>query len=44
MQSGKNLGMHTLNNDLARLVTTGVITRENALRVSPDKSDLKQYI
>lgn len=44
MQSGRNLGMHTLNNDLARLVTTGVITRENAMRVSPDKSDLQQYI
>lgn len=44
MQSGRTLGMHTLNNDLARLVTTGLITRENALRVSPDKSDLKQYI
>lgn len=44
MQSGKSLGMHTLNNDLARLVASGLITKENALKVSPDKSDLKQYI
>lgn len=44
MQSGRNLGMHTLNNDLARLVTSGVITRESAMKVSPDKSDLQQYI
>lgn len=44
MQSGRNLGMHTLNNDLARLVTSGVITRESAMKISPDKSDLQQYI
>ena len=44
MQSGRSMGMHTLNNDLARLVNSGIITKENALKVSPDKSDLKQYI
>ncbi len=44
MQSGKGLGMHTLNNDLAKLVVGGVITGENAMKVSPDKSDLQQYI
>lgn len=44
MQSGKALGMHTLNADLARLVHEGVITLESAMNVSPDKVDLKQYI
>ncbi|MCC8192592.1 MAG: type IV pilus twitching motility protein PilT [Ruminococcus sp.] len=44
MQSGAGLGMHTLNADLSRLVTSGVISKQNALAVSPDKSDLMEYL
>ena len=44
MQSGASVGMHTLNFDLARLVRTNVISRENAIRYSNDKNDLKQYL
>ncbi len=44
MQSGAGLGMHTLNSDLSRLVAEGVISKENALTVSPDKSDLMEYL
>lgn len=44
MQSGAALGMHTLNADLARLVATGRITQEMALRYTPDKGDLMQFL
>ncbi len=44
MQSGASLGMHTLNSDLSRLVAEGTISKENALAVSPDKSDLMEYL
>ena len=44
MQSGAAMGMHTLNGDLSRLVMTGRITAEAALRCSPNKSDLKQFL
>lgn len=44
MQSGAAFGMHTLNNDLARLVRSGVITRPDALRVSTDKTELQDLI
>jgi twitching motility protein PilT len=44
MQSGKNLGMHTLNNDLSRLVQSGIITHQNAVKYSNDRSELDQYL
>lgn len=44
MQSGAANGMHTLNGDLARLVSLGMITRENAYKYSNDKRDLINYI
>lgn len=44
LQSGAALGMHSLNADLARLVTTGRITREAAERCATNKSDLKNYL
>lgn len=44
MQSGAANGMHTLNGDLARLVSLGMITRENAYKYSNDKRDLVNYI
>lgn len=44
MQSGASLGMHSLNFDLSRLVAEGKISKENALAVSPDKSDLMEYL
>lgn len=43
MQSSASLGMHTLNADLTRLASQGVITRESALRFSNDKRELKEY-
>ena len=36
LQTGKNQGMMLLDNSLAELVTRGVITREDALRVAED--------
>lgn len=44
MQSGAGMGMHTLNYDLTRLVRTGMISLENAVKYSNDKNDLKQYL
>ena len=44
LQSGAALGMHSLNADLARLVSTGRITREAAERCATDKSDLQNYL
>lgn len=44
MQAGAALGMHTLNGDLCRLVSTGVISRENAYKYTNDKKDLVQYL
>ena len=41
LQSGAALGMHSLNADLARLVSMGRITREAAERCATDKSDLQ---
>lgn len=44
MQSGAAHGMHTLNTDLARLVRTGIITKENAKKYTNDVHDLTQYL
>lgn len=44
MQSGMALGMHTLGNDLARLVRTGRITLETAEGAATDRNELKQYL
>ena len=44
LQSGAALGMHSLNADMARLVSTGRITREVAERCATNKSDLKNYL
>lgn len=41
LQSGAALGMHSLNADLARLVSTGRITREAAERCATNKSDVR---
>ena len=40
MQSSAALGMHTLNADLARLFRQGVISREDAIRVSNNKNEV----
>lgn len=44
MQAGGNVGMHTLNSDLSRLISTGQISKENAMKYSNDKRDLEQYL
>lgn len=44
MHSGMSQGMHTLNNDLARLVQMGDITAETAEAAATDRSDLQQYM
>lgn len=44
MQAGANVGMHTLNNDLARLLQAGMITREAALKYTNDRAELEQYL
>ncbi len=40
MQSSASLGMHTLNNDLAKLVRQGTIKRQDAIRVSNNKNEI----
>lgn len=44
MQSGMAQGMHTLNNDLARLMSKGMITAESAIKYTNDKRDLEHLI
>ena len=44
MQSGRALGMHSLNSDLARLVETHVIEKELAYQYSNDKKDMDQFL
>lgn len=44
MQSGANVGMHTLNMDLMRLVREGRIDRATAYQFTNDKRDLEQFI
>lgn len=44
MQSGRALGMHSLNSDLARLVEGGVIGRDEAYQYSNDRKDLEQFL
>ena len=44
MQSGRALGMHSLNSELARLAGEGVISREYAYQYSNDKRDLEQFL
>ena len=43
MQSGASLGMHTLNADLSRLVSSRTISRENAVKYSNDKRELQNF-
>jgi twitching motility protein PilT len=44
MQSGASVGMHTLNNDLERLLQAGMITKQNAVKYSNDPAELNQYL
>jgi twitching motility protein PilT len=44
MQSGAQMGMHTLASNLAELVRSGLITREAAERSVSNKSELGQYL
>jgi twitching motility protein PilT len=44
MQSGGNVGMHTLNNDLSRLLQMGIITKQSAMKYSNDRAELEQYL
>ncbi len=44
MQAGGMLGMHTFNSVLVRLCSGGVISRETAIKYSPDRTDLMQYL
>ena len=44
LQSGRREGMHTLNDDLVRLVQDDKITRDTALKVSDDPGSLEKMI
>lgn len=44
LQSGRREGMHTLNDDLVRLVHDDKITRDAALKVSDDPGSLEKMI
>lgn len=44
MQSGSAFGMHTLNNDLSRLIQEGKITKQQAYKYSNDRAELEQYL
>ncbi len=43
MQTGKNVGMITMDESLRRLYAQGIITREEALFRSDDKNQMKAY-
>jgi twitching motility protein PilT len=44
MQAGREMGMHTMDQHLAELVDTGVITHEAALEKAQDATTLKQLV
>ena len=44
IQSGRSLGMKTMNDDLASLVRRGLVEREDALAVSPDPLSLSKAL
>lgn len=44
MQSGAQLGMHSLNADLARLVGEGKISKQSAMKISSDKKELAEFL
>jgi twitching motility protein PilT len=44
MQTGSSLGMHTMDQDLARLVTDGYITRADAFTYSYDQKELDRLL
>lgn len=44
MQTGASLGMHTMDQDLARLVTEGYIDREAAMTYSYDTKELERLL
>lgn len=43
MQGGANLGMHSLNMDLVRLIESGMITKDQAYKFTNDRTDLEQF-
>ena len=44
IQSAAQVGMHTLNTDLQRLVTMGLITRRTAIDAAYDPNELEKMI
>lgn len=42
MQSGAQYGMHTLNSNLAELVASGKVSKEDAVKVSADRNELNE--
>jgi twitching motility protein PilT len=42
LQSGSRQGMHTLNSELISLISMGFISREEAMKVSPNPSELER--
>ncbi len=44
MQTGASIGMHTMEQDLARLIRDGVLTREAALRNAYDPAELERTL
>jgi twitching motility protein PilT len=44
MQTGAALGMHTMDQDLARLVSEGYITRADAFTYSYDTKELERLL
>lgn len=43
LQSGAQIGMHTMNSELSRLVSQNKITKENAVRYTNDPKSLSEY-
>lgn len=44
MQSGGQVGMHTLNMDLLRLMESGMITKQAAMKYTNDRKELEQLL
>ncbi|MBP1564650.1 MAG: Flp pilus assembly complex ATPase component TadA [Oscillospiraceae bacterium] len=44
MQAGGMIGMHTFNSILVKLCSGGIISKETAIKYSPDRTDLMHYL
>ena len=44
IQTGASLGMHTMDQDLARMYNEGLISRKDTLAYAHDPKDIERYL